>query len=106
MTHRLARYALRTLAAALAVYVAAAAAIFVVMKQPTDRFGRIMAHVPMPIFMVIPFERLWNVARRGALQVGDAAPDFTLRTADKQGSVQLSAFRGKQPVALIFGSYT
>jgi hypothetical protein len=35
-----------------------------------------------------------------------AAPDFKLKTLDVSGEVQLSAFRGKCPVALIFGSYT
>jgi peroxiredoxin len=34
------------------------------------------------------------------------APDFTLPTLDKSANVQLSSFRGKQPVVLVFGSYT
>ena len=40
------------------------------------------------------------------LRVGDTAPDFTLKTLDGKDSVQLASFRGKKPVALIFGSYT
>jgi peroxiredoxin len=40
------------------------------------------------------------------LQVGDMAPDFRLKTQDGTREVQLSAFRGKQPVVLFFGSYT
>jgi peroxiredoxin len=48
----------------------------------------------------------WNFARGGALQVGDLAPDFTLQSADRRASVHLSSFRGKQPVLLVFGSYT
>ncbi len=39
--------------------------------------------------------------------VGELAPDFTLPYADNaEKSVKLSSFRGKKPVALIFGSYT
>jgi hypothetical protein len=38
--------------------------------------------------------------------VGSMAPDFTLGSPDGQTHVTLSSFRGKRPVALIFGSYT
>ena len=41
-----------------------------------------------------------------APKVGDLAPDFELQNADGTTAVQLSAFRGKRPVALVFGSYT
>jgi len=37
---------------------------------------------------------------------GDMAPDFTLFDITGAKSVTLSDFRGKKPVALIFGSYT
>lgn len=40
------------------------------------------------------------------LKVGDAAPDFTLKSLDGKKKVALSDYRGKKPVALIFGSYT
>jgi peroxiredoxin len=41
-----------------------------------------------------------------APKVGDLAPDFELAdtTGDKQ--VRLSDFRGRKPVALVFGSFT
>lgn len=91
---------------ALAVYVAFLAAMFVVMCQPPQRFGRIMAYVPMPIMAIVPFERMWNVARGGATRVGDMAPDFVLPTLDRKAEVRLASFRGKQPVVLVFGSYT
>ena len=42
----------------------------------------------------------------GSLQPGDLAPDFKLRKAKSKESVRLSKFRGKKPVALVFGSYT
>lgn len=100
------QFAARAGAALLLVYVAFIAFIFIAMHQPPDRFGQIMARVPGPLFAVMPFERLWNVARAGELEVGDAAPDFELQTADRESRVQLSSFRGKQPVVLVFGSYT
>jgi hypothetical protein len=91
---------------ALAVYVVLLAALFVVMRQPPDRFGRIMAHFPMPAMLIVPFEPMWNVARGGALLVGDMAPDFTLPRVDHTSEVRLSSFRGQEPVILVFGSYT
>ena len=39
-------------------------------------------------------------------RVGQAAPDFTLQTQDRKKQITLSANRGKQPVVLIFGSFT
>ena len=39
-------------------------------------------------------------------KVGEMAPDFELKTTDGKRSVKLSSFRGKQPVVLIFGSFT
>ncbi len=39
--------------------------------------------------------------------VGDAAPDFELPyLGETEKKVRLSEFRGKRPVALVFGSYT
>jgi peroxiredoxin len=45
-------------------------------------------------------------ARAGTLQVGSAAPDFSLFKLDKTERVQLSALNKQQPVVLVFGSYT
>lgn len=42
----------------------------------------------------------------GSLTPGDAAPDFELRKVKSRDTVRLSSFRGRKPVALIFGSYT
>jgi hypothetical protein len=38
--------------------------------------------------------------------IDDEAPDFTLASHDQQFRVNLASFRGKQPVVLIFGSFT
>jgi hypothetical protein len=96
----------RLLVAGVAVYGTFLACMFVVMCQPPHRFGQIMAYVPMPALMIVPFETMWNVARGGATRVGEPAPDFTLPTIDHKSEVRLSSFRGTQPVVLVFGSYT
>ncbi len=44
--------------------------------------------------------------RQGALKPGDAAPDFSLKIRGGEQTIRLSSFRGKKPVALVFGSYT
>jgi hypothetical protein len=41
-----------------------------------------------------------------APKVGDIAPDFLLYDVNGENPVRLSDFRGRRPVALIFGSYT
>jgi hypothetical protein len=75
------------------------------MRQPPEKFGQVMKHVPWPAFVVMPFETMWSRARAGELQPGEAAPDFRLPTVDHSQQVQLSELRGK-PVVLVFGSYT
>jgi hypothetical protein len=86
----------------------ACGALYGVMRQPPDTFGRVMARVPGPVaFLVLPFETLWTRARAGGLQVGDLAPDFSLTKLDKSAQMQLSTFTAqRRPVVLVFGSYT
>jgi hypothetical protein len=100
------RVALKILAGLAAVYILLSAALFAVMEQPPERFARIIAKLPWPLFVALPLEPLWKVARTGHLRAGDAAPDFDLETLDKTARVRLSAFRGQKPVVLVFGSYT
>src|SRR5690606_8371059 len=88
------------------VYATLCGGLFWAMSQPPDAFGRIMSHVPMPLMAALPFKPLWNVARAGELEIGDAAPDFELPTYDKSAMVKLSELRGVRPVVLVFGSYT
>ena len=75
------------------------------MRQPPERVGRVMSHMPGPAFMLFPFETMWSKARAGAVQPGELAPDFRLPTLDHKSEVELSSLRGK-PVVLVFGSYT
>ena len=50
--------------------------------------------------------KLIDARRKNVPKVGEMAPDFELKTSDGKRSVKLSSFRGKQPVVLIFGSFT
>jgi len=47
-----------------------------------------------------------QMPRQGTLKVGDLAPDFELNVRGGEQKVRLSSFRGRRPVALVFGSYT
>jgi len=72
----------------------------------------------MSIFSEIVKEFKFNIGFRRSLmsgqkaldakapRAGDIAPDFTLFDIDGKKSVTLSDFRGKKPVALVFGSFT
>jgi hypothetical protein len=91
---------------AVVVWAVLVGAVAWAMRQPPEKFGHFMARMPGPAYLVLPFETLWTRARRGNLSVGDEAPDFALATLDKTAQVQLSSLRGKQPVVLVFGSYT
>ncbi len=90
------------------LWIFACTSLYAVMRRPPDKFARVMARVPGPVaFLVLPFETLWTRARAGTLQVGDAAPDFSLMKLDKSAQVQLSALTAqRKPVVLVFGSYT
>ena len=88
-------------------YLAFGAFILWAMRQPPETFGRVMAKMPGPVpFLIFPFETAWMHARAGSLHVGDPAPDFTLLKLDKSERVQLSVLNQRQPVVLVFGSYT
>jgi hypothetical protein len=100
------KLAIRLLAVIAAAYVLLLAVVTTAMYQSPGTFGQVMARVPMPLMMVLPFEPLWMRARAGALEPGRMAPDFTLLTTDKARRVTLSSFRGSRPVVLVFGSYT
>jgi hypothetical protein len=95
------------LGAALALtYLVFIAFIWWAMHQPPETFGRVMSRMPVVAYVLLPFETMWTHARAGQLEVGNAAPDFALTKLDKSGTMQLSALNTKQPVVLVFGSYT
>jgi hypothetical protein len=52
------------------------------------------------------YVRLQKNLDRQAPKAGELAPDFSLSDATGKMNVRLSDFRGKKPVALVFGSYT
>ena len=88
------------------LYTASAATFYWAMRQPPERFGFIMAHVPGMAMSLLPFEPMWISARAGSLQPGDMAPDFDLPTLDHARRVRISEEYRTKPVVLIFGSYT
>ncbi len=100
------RMSLRIASIIAAVYALLSAGLLAAMYQPPDRFGQIMVKVPRPLFFILPFKPLWYLAREGHVKAGDTAPDLSLETVDHKSRVQLSSFRGKKPVVLVFGSYT
>ena len=100
-------WVIRGLIVLLVVYVAFAGYINWAMKQPPEKFARVMSQMPGPAaFLLFPFETAWTRARAGELRPGDLAPDFNLLQLDKSARVQLSSLTAQRPVVLVFGSYT
>ena len=93
--------------AVLLIYAGFVSVIWWAMHQPPETFARVMARMPAPVvFLLAPFETLWTHARAGTLHPGDPAPDFALMKLDKSERIQLSSLTVRQPVVLVFGSYT
>ena len=97
---------LRVFAGIVVAYLLLAGCILWAMRQPPETFGRVMSTMPDAAYAILPFETMWTHARSGRLQNGDPAPDFSLLKLDKSDKVQLSALSSRQPVVLVFGSYT
>jgi hypothetical protein len=97
---------LKAVAMLVLLWALATGALYAVMRQPPETFGRVMKHVPDVAFLVFPFETLWTHARAGRLHVGDLAPDFSLLKLDKTDTIRLSSLASQKPVVLVFGSYT
>ena len=76
------------------------------MHQPPEVFGHVMARMPMPAYFLFPFETMWLDARKGTVNVGDPAPDRSVKSLASADLVQLSSLWSKKPVVLVFGSYT
>jgi hypothetical protein len=98
---------MRVLIVLLIVWLAFVGLIWWSMQQPPEVFGRVMSRMPGPVvFLLAPFETLWTHARVGNLHPGDSAPDFALMKLDKSERIQLSSLTAREPVVLVFGSYT
>ena len=76
------------------------------MHQPPEVFAHVMAKMPMPAYFVLPFETLWMRARKGQLNVGDSAPDLTVKKLEDRSPTELASLWTEKPVVLVFGSYT
>jgi hypothetical protein len=100
------RRALKIALALLLPYPLLFVGFYIAMCQSPEFFSGVMSKTSNVVFSIFPFRRMWLSAREGSLRVGDEAPDFSLETYDRKSRVQLSAFRGKKPVVLVFGSYT
>ena len=71
------------------------------MLDPVEIVG-----MPVPAYFLFPFETMWTQARNGHLNVGDIAPDLSVKTLEANTSVPLSSLWAAKPVVLVFGSYT
>jgi len=100
------RLLFRVFVGIVAAYLLFAGYIWWAMRQPPETFGRVMSRMPDAAYLILPFETMWTHARLGRLQNGDPAPDFSLLKLDKSDKIQLSALSSRQPVVLVFGSYT
>ena len=97
----------RAVAAIAGLYILWFGTVLTAMLQTPERFGQFMRHAPEAlVWGSLPAPRMWLWARQGHLTTGQTAPDFTLHTVDRQSTVTLSSFRGRQPVVLVFGSYS
>ena len=100
------RLLLRVFVGIAVAYLLFAGYILWAMHQPPETFGRVMSKMPDAAYLILPFETMWIQARSGRLQTGDPAPDFSLFKLDKSDKVHLSTLSSRQPVVLVFGSYT
>jgi hypothetical protein len=106
MKQRTKRWLTRTLVIVAGLWLCFVAYIGWAMRQPPEVFGRVMSRMPMPAYFLFPFETMWTQARNGHLNVGDIAPDLSVKTLETNTSVPLSSLWAAKPVVLVFGSYT
>ncbi len=107
MRSRYVKWVLRTSIVLAVVYLLLFSTVAVAMLQPPERFGLFMRHAPEAVIWgALPAPSMWLWARRGHINEGERAPDFTLATLDHKQRVRLSSYVGQRPVVLVFGSYT
>ena len=73
---------------------------------PPPRSKKPTAGMPFPLTLVKGFVSGEIGSLHEGPSVGQPAPNFTLKTFDKEKTISLSKFRGKKPVVLVFGSFT
>lgn len=103
---RVGRWIGRIVLAAGVLWIAFLGFIAWAMRQTPETFGRVMARVPQPAFLLFPFETMWMPARQGHLHAGDAAPDLPVKALESKNTVPLASLWAEKPVVLVFGSYT
>lgn len=103
---RVLRRSLKVATVIVLVYALFLGALYTMMARGPEAFSRLVRHTPWPVFLILPMEPMWMMARRGHVHVGDVAPDFALESPDHKSCFQLSSLRGQKPVVLVFGSYT
>jgi hypothetical protein len=97
----------QVLGALFVAYLTTCSFFFWAMHQPPSTLGRIVDRTPkLVLFLLIPFIPMWNLAQAGDLEPGDLAPPFELQREQGEEKVRLEDYRGRQPVVLVFGSYT
>ena len=99
-------WVIRIGAACLVIWICLVSYVGWAMRQPPEVFGRVMSRMPMPAYFVLPFETLWMRARKGHLEVGDAAPALAVKHLTDTTPVDLGSLWTERPVVLVFGSYT
>ena len=100
------RWVVPVVGVCLAVWICLISYVGWAMRQPPEVFGRVMSHMPMPAFFVLPFETLWNNARGGHLAIGEIAPALPVKHLTDTTPVDLGSLWAERPVVLVFGSYT
>ena len=73
--------------------------------DPAAKFIESMDQAP-PEKRVPNWEHTKAMMARRAPQVGEPAPDFTLKTVDGQAAITRSAHHAGKPLVLVFGSFT
>jgi len=106
MKQRTKRWLVRTVVIAAGLWLCLLGFIGWAMRQPPEVFGHVMSRMPMPAFFLFPFETMWTQARKGHLNVGDTAPDLSVKTLETKTPVQLASLWTTKPAVLVFGSYT
>ncbi len=74
-------------------------------QRPTMRQALGSRIDTFPPELRIPIQTFMTRCEMGP-RVGEEPPDFFLKRMGSEERVRLSSFRGKRPVAIVFGSYT